>query len=309
MLAGLLLGAPPTKIVVSLICLVTLQGLWRGAGELIGLVTSTLLAVLMAPTFGKLFEGMIGGIFRTSGVLNRTISIAVVGLIIIVAGTIAISIAARRYLKARPQLARIKFIRRCRPRPHRRHDPRHGGPLDGPRLEPIAQSQVAADAQPGYVVPDEAKPSNPVARQVISFAALVRDSSLGGAATATNPIEGARLLTLSNDFAAIVRDEDAFNYFMQTPVMQDIKALPSITTAVERTKADPQLTALFNDKGVSADTIRAVLESQTILDIFDHTSAVSDLSPEMDAIIAAIAEAKAKIATDPLNYPIPKRKK
>ncbi len=96
---------------------------------------------------------------------------------------------------------------------------------------------------------------------------------------------------------------------MQTPVMQDIKALPSITTAVERTKADPQLTALFNDKGVSADTIRAVLESQTILDIFDHTSAVSDLSPKMDAIIAAIAEAKAKIATDPLNYPIPKRKK
>ncbi len=136
----------------------------------------------MAPTFGKLFEGAIGGIFRTSGVLNRTISIAVVGLIIIVAGTIAISIAARRYLKARPQLARINSYAGA-----------GLGLIEGTilgmavlwtvlALEPIAQSQVAADAQPGYVVPDEAKPSNPVARQVISFAALVRDSSLGGAA-------------------------------------------------------------------------------------------------------------------------------
>jgi hypothetical protein len=226
-----------------------------------------------------------------------------------VAGTVAISIAARRYLKARPQLARVNTYAGA-----------GLGLIEGTilgmavlwtvlALEPIAQSQVAADTQPSYIVPDETKASNPVARHVISFAALVRDSSLGGAAQATNPIEGARLLTLSNDFAAIVRDEEAFNYFMQTPVMLEIKELHSITAALERTKADPELTALFNDKGVSADTIRAVLESKTILDIFDHTSAVSDLSPKMDALIAAIAEAKAKIATDPLNYPVPKRKK
>src|SRR5262245_22048566 len=44
MLAGLVLGAAPTKIVVCLIALVTLQGLWRGAGELVGLLSSTLLA-------------------------------------------------------------------------------------------------------------------------------------------------------------------------------------------------------------------------------------------------------------------------
>ncbi len=78
--AGLVLGSVLTKIVVSLMCLVMLQGLWRGAGELVGLVASSLVAVILAPALGRAFEGVFGGILGTSGILNRMISIAVIGL-------------------------------------------------------------------------------------------------------------------------------------------------------------------------------------------------------------------------------------
>src|SRR5262245_14850196 len=105
-LLGLILGAVPTKIVAILICLLTLQGLWRGAGELIGLVVSTLFAVVFAPPLGRGFESVFNSLFRTSGVLGRGISIAIIGLLIIAAGTTLISIAARLFLKERPQFDR-----------------------------------------------------------------------------------------------------------------------------------------------------------------------------------------------------------
>src|SRR5204862_276384 len=88
MLLGLVFGAAPTKIVVTLVCLLTVQGLWRGAGELVGLVASTLCAVVFAPPLGRGFEGLFNGIFGTGGVMGRGISIAIVGVIIIASGTI-----------------------------------------------------------------------------------------------------------------------------------------------------------------------------------------------------------------------------
>jgi hypothetical protein len=306
MLAALILGSLPTKIVVSLICLVTLQGLWRGAAELVGLVVSTIFAVALAPALGRGFEGLFRGLFGTTGVLNRTISIAVVGLLIIVAGTTLLSIGARRFVKQRPELARVN-----------KYAGAGMGLVEGTilgmavlwtvlALEPIAAGQLTS--QPSYVVPDEGDKANPVAKGLVSFADKVRDSALGGMAQATNPIEGARLLSLCNDFVAVARDEAAFDSFMQSPVMQEIKELPSMQAAMDRVKADPELANLVKDD-LTADAVRTVLGSKTILDIFDHTTVVSDLTPRMDALIQAIAEAKAKIGAVPKDPPIPKRRK
>ena len=88
--------------------------------------------------------------------------------------------------------------------------------------------------------------------------------------------------------------------------MEEIKELPSVQVSMERVKADQQLAALFKDD-VSADAVRTVLESKTILKIFDDTTVVSDLKPRTDALIAAIAEAKKKIGSDTLV--LPKRRK
>src|SRR5207245_409028 len=71
-----------TKIVAAVIGLLTLQGLWHGAGELVGLVVSTLLAVVFAPPLGRGFESLFNAIFRTGGMMRRGISIAILGVII-----------------------------------------------------------------------------------------------------------------------------------------------------------------------------------------------------------------------------------
>jgi hypothetical protein len=298
-LLALIIGAAPTKIVAVLICLLTLQGLWRGAGELIGLVTSTLFAVVFAPPLGRGFESVFNSIFRTGGVLGRGISIAIIGLLIIAAGTTFISIAARRFLKKRPQFDRWNSYVGA-----------GLGAIEGTilgmavlwtvlALEPIAAGQIAAAKQPAFIISEpESKPS-PLAEGIVAFSGRIRDSALGGTAQATNPIEGARLLTVCDDFTAIVHDEEAFDYFISTPVVQEIKQLPSINTALERVKADAQLNSLFNDQDVTADSIRTLLESKTVLDVFDHTTVVADLTPRMDAMIEAIAQAKARIGPPP----------
>jgi hypothetical protein len=307
MLAGLILGAAPTKIVLCLIGLITVQGLWRGAGELVGFVSSTLLAMLLAPSIGRIFEGPIGGLFGTSGILGRTISIALVGIVIIAAGTIAIGIAAKRFIKKRPNLERWNAYAGA-----------GLGLIEGTlvgmavlwgalALEPIAANEVAA-ANQNAAFAEPAQPSA-VSKGVAAFADRIRGSALGGIAEATNPIEGGRLLILCNDFVSVARDETAFDYFVNTPVMKEIKELPSLNKALDRVRADPQLSALFNDQEVSTASVRTVLESKTILDIFDHTTVISDLSPKMDDLVRAIADAKSKIGQAPPKPPTPQRRR
>jgi|GEM_PF-1025376 len=295
---ALLFGSAPIKIVALVMCLGMLQGLWRGASELVGIVIASIIAVIIAPPLGRALEDVTAGIFSTAGILNRMISILSVGLIIIVIGAIVGSFFAKRTLKKRPQWRRWNSIAGA-----------GLGLIEGVilgmailwtplALEPVAATQLAeADAET----------ASPVAQGIRSFADRVRDSSLGGLAQATNPIEGSRLLSLANDFIAVARDEHAMAWFMDTPVMQEIAALPSVNQAKERISADPKLTQVLEEEGVSVDLLRQVIESPTILEIFDRTTVVSDLSPRADRLVEAITLAKAKIGQAQTASPRPRR--
>jgi hypothetical protein len=267
-------------------CLGMLQGLWRGASELIGIVVSSLVAVLIAPPLGRALEGVTSGLLGTGGILNRMIAVVGVGLLVVIIGSVVVSIFAKRALKLRPQWRRWNSIAGA-----------GLGMVEGIilgmailwtplALEPVAATQLAeADEDT----------ASPVAKGIRSFADRVRGSSLGGVAQATNPIEGSRLLSLANDFIAVARDEDAMAWFMGTPVMQEIGALPSVNEAKNRINADPKLVRVLEEEGVSVDLLKQVLESRTILDIFDQTTVVSDLSPKADRLVEAITQAKARI--------------
>ncbi len=292
---AVLVGSVPTKIVMSVVCLGVLQGLWRGASELVGLVVSSLVAVLLAPPIGRALEGVASAISGTTGMLNRTISIAAVGLLIVIVGTVAVSFYSKRLLRLHPAWARWNSIAGA-----------GLGLIEGTilgmamlwtslALEPIAASQISDSTAVRDFAPEEEGPS-PLAQGVKSFAGHVRGSALGGLAQATNPIKGSRLLSLVNDFVMISRDDDAMEHFLSTPAMQEVHALPSVERARALIADDARLTALLQDKGVSVDTLRAVVESPTLLRVLDETSVVSDLTPRADAIVTALAEAKARIS-------------
>jgi hypothetical protein len=88
-------------------------------------------------------------------------------------------------------------------------------------------------------------------------------------------------------------------YFMGTPVMVEISGLPSVTAARDRIHADAELRSLLEQEGVTTGTIRTILESPTVLAIFDETTVVRDLAPRGDALVRAIGDAKARIGTRP----------
>jgi hypothetical protein len=170
-------------------------------------------------------------------------------------------------------------------------------------LEPIARAQLADDGRDPRegewrAAATERPAPSPVARAVVSMADAVHNSSLGGLAERTNPVEGSGLLSLAADFAAVSRDRDAMAWLLDRPVMEKIEALPSVQEAVETLKSDPELSGMFKDReGVDVSDIRAVIESPAVLRLLDRTTVVRDVAPMADELAAAIREAKARIRT------------
>jgi hypothetical protein len=89
-------------IVVALIGFCAIQGLWRGAAEIAGLVVGLVLAMLLAASLGRMFEGPIAGLTGTRGLLGRLISMIVCGLFVTMLAWGIGAILAGRVLRERP---------------------------------------------------------------------------------------------------------------------------------------------------------------------------------------------------------------
>jgi hypothetical protein len=293
-LVVLFAGGSAARIMALVIAAAVLQGLWRGAAELVGIVAGTLAAVMIGPMMGRGLEGVCSGLFRTTGLTNRFLSIGIVSLAIIIVVAAGVSVGAKRFLEKKPELARW--------------NPFAGaalGLIEGLilamavlwvplALEPVARAQVdraAAAEREG-----ESATPNPVAQGLIGFATGVRESSLGGLAESTNPIQGSRILSVANDFAAVMHDQEAMRWLLETDVMRSIHELPSVVQATEMFKADPNLSRLADEgAGSGGEALLAVMNSPTVLRIFDQTSVVRDITPRGQEMAAAIAEAKTHI--------------
>lgn len=300
-LAAILFASVPLKIAGVLFALCVLQGLWRGASELAGLLVGSVLAIALAPPIARGVEAPIGAAFGTTGLVNRFAAIALIGGVIIIAVGSVGGVVARRLMRDRPHW--------------RRWDRYLGGafgvveglvlglmvlwvPL---ALEPIAESRLARTEWDDYAQTDSPPaPPPPGARAVLRMAREVRESVLGGVAQATNPVPGSDLLALAADFAAVSRDPAAMDHLMSSPVMEEIQAMPSVVKSLELMRADDEVRAVIEGgRGVTADFLRTLVTSPTVLRVFDETTVVDDLTPQAERLRRAIREAKAVIAAAP----------
>lgn len=284
-LTSLLFGNTITALAVAIVCLTMLQGLWRGAAEVFGVVVAMIIAALLAPTIGRACEGLTNSLFGTGGIANRLLSMGLVALAITIALAALIGTLARKWLKKRPEWAVAnKYVGAGL------------GLLEGSfiaaiifwailMLEPIAQSQLAT-AEPN---------SNPVAQKVVAAAATARASAFGSLAQATNPLSDLDLVALIGDFSAITSHPDARQHFLSSAAVKKLQDLPSLKSALEEVKNDPELSGLVGDEGATADDVYKFLNSPTILRIIDRGDATRDLQPLVEDLKAAIREAKAKI--------------
>ncbi len=284
-----LFGSLPLKIVAAVLALCIIQGLWRGAAELVGIVAGMIAGVLLCRPIGRLLEPMLASATSTSGLSSRLLSAGLAAVLISAIASIAIGIVTRRLLKRRPQLAGA--------------DKLAGGaiglfegcflglivlwvPL---ALEPVAVGQIGKGEAP------EQRPRNPVAEAVVNFAEQVKGSSLGGVAESTNPMEGARLFALTGDFAIVMRHRRAREHFVNSNAMKHLREAPSVQEAISRLEKDPELGAMIRSGDYGPEFVRGVLTSKSLMDTLDQTTIVKDLTPLVGEIEKALQEAK-KIA-------------
>ncbi len=308
LLLGLLIGVPVavlmlwlttgwvTALCIGLIGFCVIQGLWRGAAEIVGVVIGLILALMLAKVLGKAFEGTIASLTGTKGLLARFVSTLVCGAIIALLVWGVVSIFAKRWMKEKPHWKDAdKFAGAGI------------GAVEGVLLcmvvmwvplavRPVASMRAAADRElalsQGMSEADATKATSPLARRVLEFADDVDQSAMGTVAQATNPIEDAAAISLAEDFIAITRDPDAMERLAKTDVWQRFMNLQSMQQARALMDQDETLKPLLATKGVSIDAIRALLESNTTLKILDTTTITSDLAVIKDELAAAIREAR-----------------
>lgn len=296
LVGALAFGGMVTRIFVAIVVLSTWQGLWRGAAEALGMLVGSVLALLLAPAIGRGLEGAIGGMLGTTGMLARVLSIGLVGVVIIAVVGIGGGQLIKRAIRERPAWKRWNSLSGAAL-----------GLVEGVilamglmwavlALEPIAANQVAAAQDPLSADETGARTrANPMAERLVKIAGDVHESSLGGLAETTNPIEGSRLLSIMQDFAAISRDPEAVRAFVDSDVMKQIAELPSIQRAKELIDQDPQLGSLATAQGVNVSTIRLILESPTLLRILDETRVVEDVTPLAGRLEEAIRQARQRV--------------
>jgi hypothetical protein len=284
---ALLFGGLAIKVVAVVIAFAIIQGLWRGAAELAGIVAGLILAVPLAPVIGRGFEGAVSAATSTDGLMARFLAMGLAAVLIVAVVGVIVRTITKRALRSSPAL--------------RRWNPYLGaglGLIEGGllalvllwaplALEPIARAQLEP-------APGQREPS-PLAGRVVGFAEQIHDSALGPLAVQTNPIAGTELMSLAADFAAVSRDPEAMAWLMETPVMQQIEALPSLRDAVETVRGDPELSALLDERGASIETVKALLNSRQILELFDRTTIIRDMRPLAPRLAEAIREAKGRI--------------
>jgi len=290
-LGCIVFGSLPLKIVALVLSLCIIQGLWRGAAELMGIVAGMIVGVLLCRPIGRLLEPALTSMTRTSGMSARLISVGLAAVVISAVAAAVIGLISKRLMKKRPELAGAdKFA--------------GGGiglvegcflglivlwvPL---AMEPVARGQIG-DSPTG-----EKAPANPVAEAVVNFAEQVKGSSLGGVAESTNPMEGAKIFALAGDFSIVMRHRKAREHFVNSEAMLAITNTPSFQDAIARLEKDPELGAMIKTHDFGPAFIREVLMSRTLMDVLDKTTVVKDLTPRVGEIEKALQEAK-KIALE-----------
>lgn len=308
LLLGLVIGVPVavvlmyfttgwvTALCIALLGFCVIQGLWRGATEIVGAVLGMLLALLLAKTLGKAFEGPIASLTSTKGLLARFLSTFICGTIIVLLVWGVISIFTKRWLKSKPQWKEAdKFAGAGL------------GALEGVFLSmvvlwvplavrPVASVRAAADRElalaQGMTQEEATQAVSPLARRVLEIVEDVDKSAAGSVAQATNPIQSVEAISLAEDFIAITRDPDAMERLAKTEAWQRFTNLTSMQQARAMLDQDPTLKPLIESKGISIDSIRDLLESDTTLKIIDTTNITSDLAAMKDDLAAAIREAR-----------------
>jgi uncharacterized membrane protein required for colicin V production len=301
LVAALLVDDLPLRVILLFAALAGLQGLWRGISETAGVVVGFALSAMLALPLGRLLEPLYRAV-GVGGLAGRLLAFATVTFVLIAVCGWAGRKAGKSLIQRVPALASWDRV--------------IGAGLGGVygvllgtfllfiplALEPVAIAQGASSQTDARPAVDDSRPPNPTAALVVSTADKIRSSPLGATIAAISPVKDLTILNIAADFAAVSRDPVALDHLLATPVFRDLAKHPTITSALERFRADPELRGLIErEKGVSAASLAALVTSPTITELLDNSTIIDDLRPRTDEMVAAIRAARAKVAAPPVK--------
>ncbi len=283
------LGGRVSAVIIAIIGVTTLQGLWRGAAEIVAILIAMVVGTVLARPLGHVLEGPLHSVSGAGGIANRVLAIVVAAALVTGVFALVASRLTRAFLKQRPNL-----------RAANRYAGAAFGLVEGAFLSllllwtmlalgPMAKAQLAAhDANPDA-------PVSPSAKALAGLDDAVNDSAFAGFAKATNPVPDSEYMQLAADFTEVLSDEEARKKLLDSDVLLRIQKLPSVNAALERVQKDPELSSIFDDHVVSGDDIARFFNSPVVLDILDHSTIVDDVRPMAPDLAQAIRDAKATI--------------
>ena len=274
-----------TGIFLFFITLMALHGYWLGATKVGTLFGGLLAGVLLGVPLGNAAGSGFPTLFHFTGMLGRAISTGLCVLVIAALVTFILKAMVYRWLKPRPRW--------------KRYDRLLGsamGLIQGVllgllflwtllTLEPVAATSLAHNKPPEASIS-----TNSISQQIVDFTKTARSSTAGWLADTFNPFDEIQQLALLADGIVVLNDPHARAQFINHPTIQDIQHYPSVKQALEMLAADPTI-VLTLEAGSTTEVVQAVLTSPTLLDIFDQTRILEDLTPLADDIAQAVEAA------------------
>ena len=241
-----------TFLWLILILMFAAWGFWRGAGRQACSIAVLIAMCLLAIPVGWLVQGAVVAIFGLPAVLREPAGVAVGAIIVMGAA------------EAGVWLLRCKYGEKLTLK--KPWDRRVGGLIGA--AEGILAGLILGWAFQLLQGPVEALvvmgSENPIVNAAAGAARAVRNSLLGSAARATNPVAEAELIELMPDLGLIAQDEQARKTFLNDPAVRDLLASPPVQRAAARIRQDASL----RDAAERGD-VRALLNHPALREVLD----------------------------------------
>ncbi|MDX2146283.1 MAG: CvpA family protein [Planctomycetota bacterium] len=279
----------PTSVAVFCVGCCILLGMWRGAAEVASFLVGSVIAVVVAPSLGSMFEDQVASLTGRDGLIARGLSITIAGLAILLLVSGVGGYAARTAIARSPGL--------------RPWNAAVGGGLGLVQgivlvvvvltalraMTPLVELRAASREEQWQ----ESLLEDPEApRPARDFVDDLFDS-LAGSALAGDSSSEDSALSLLGDFAIVSRDPDALQSFVDSPAMKELAALPSVRDAKGRFESDPKLAALIEAEGIGSQDLMRVLESKTVVRLLDEGTVTREIAPLVPGLREALRAAKA----------------
>lgn len=272
--------APAVTVILTLLCmLLALQGLWMGGIRVAALLVGMLLSLVIAVPVGPVLAGLVRSLFGVPRLLSPMVGVAMVGMALIIAATVAAGPVTRRITRAHPI---------------GRHLDRWVGLGLGAAeglflslfvcwilaaIQPVAEAAARKVEQRGE--------EHPLARHVGRLAGDARRSLFGRAAERAIPVGNVKAVRLTAELAETLTDDAALSAFANDPAIEDLLDRPEVRSAVGRLRADEDLRRRIEERD-----LMGLLDNATVAEVVGDRDLRRLAVEHQDEILAALDRAR-----------------